>query len=143
MKYRITLEAGYLSAELFERETAGESSEFLVAVSQESLRRRCPLILVCVRSSSIPVSILGSQEVLACFNTFRSDLSHKIAVVGDTLDLGMTHDHIQALAGLHGINIRSFPTESVALHWLKDQRKASDRRHEQRRHDPQTRPPPH
>lgn len=139
MKYRITREADYLRAELFDRNTPEETLEFLCAVIQEGLRQRCAHVLVFVRSSSTSVFAIQKYEVLTYFELFKSDPSHKIAIVGNTLELGMTHDYIQTLAGRHGINVRSFPDEAAALHWIKDRRVGSDRRHIQRRQSPDTR----
>lgn len=139
MNYQITREDDYLRAVLYARSTPQETLEFFGAVVQESLRHRCPQVLVSVRSSSISVFAIQRYEVMTYLNLLKSDPSHKIAIVGNTLELGMTHDYIQALAEVHGINVRSFPDETAAQHWLKDRRLASDRRNLQRRQNPGTR----
>jgi hypothetical protein len=140
MKHRISREADYLRAELLDRNTPEETLEFLRAVVQESLRHRCPQVLVCVRSSATAVFAIQRYEVLTYFNLLKSDPSHKIAIVGSTLELGMTHDYIQTLAVRHGINVRSFLDEEAALHWIRDRRLVSDRRNTQRRHSADSRP---
>jgi hypothetical protein len=140
MKHRITREADYLRAELFERNTPEETLEFLCAVIQEGMRQRCAHVLVFVRSSSTSVFAIQKYEVLTYFEQFKSDPSHKIAIVGNTLELGMTHDYIQTLSGRHGVNVKSFLDEAAALHWINDRRVGSDRRNLQRRQRPASRP---
>ncbi len=41
MRYRITAEPEFLKAELFNRQTAEETREFLRAVADECIRRQC------------------------------------------------------------------------------------------------------
>jgi hypothetical protein len=138
MKCEIARQNDYLKAVLFDRSTPEDTLEFFGAVIQECLRHQCLHVLISVRSSTNSVFAIQKYEVMTYLNLFKSDPSHKIAIVGNTLELGMTHDYIETLAGLYGINVRSFPDEAAAVHWIKDRRLASDRRSLQRRQGPES-----
>jgi len=47
MRYQITAEPEYLKAELFNRQTAEETREFLSAVVEQCIQRRCYRVLMC------------------------------------------------------------------------------------------------
>jgi hypothetical protein len=58
----------------------------------------------------------------------------RIALVGDTRDLRMSHDYIELLARQRGLNVRSFAVEAAALEWLDDRGELeSERRRQERR----------
>jgi len=118
MKYQITMEHGFLRADLLERETAEETRAFLQAVALASITHHCSRVLVHVRLSN-PLFTVERHGVLGSFKKIGSDPAHRIALLGDTLELGMSHDYVSLLGRQQGINLRSFHTEGEAVGWLK------------------------
>ncbi len=149
MQYKIAMERGYLRADLFERETAEETRRFLRAVVFESARHGCSRILVHVRSSKTLFTV-ERYGVLETFKKLASDPAHRIALLGDTVELGISHDYVALLARQQGITLRNFQNESEAVEWVRDRRRLEDRRHQseqtmsapQERRQSQRRKPP-
>ena len=126
MKYQITMERGFLRADLLDRETAEETRTFLQAVVSASTNHRCSRVLVHVRLSN-PLFTVERHGVLASLKKIASDPEHRIALLGDTLELGMSHDYVSLLGRQQGINLRNFQTEEEAVKWLKDGLETEDR----------------
>ena len=135
MNYRISIENGFLRADLLERETADETRTFLQAVALATVNHRCSRVLVHVRLSK-PLFTVERHGVLRTLKRIASDPTHKIALLGDTLELGMSHDYVSLLGRQQGICLRSFQSEAEAVEWLKD------RRREERRQPGRTAAPP-
>jgi hypothetical protein len=127
MQYKIAMERGYLRADLLERETAEETRRFLRAVVFESVKHGCSRILVHVRLSKTLFTV-EKFGVLETFKKLASDPGHRIALLGDTVELGMSHDYVALLARQQGITLRNFQNESQALEWVRDRRQPEDRR---------------
>jgi len=149
MHYRIAMERGFRRAELLERETAEETRRFLRAVVFESIRHGCPRVLVHVRSSKTLFTV-ERYGVLETFKRLASDPAHRIALVGDTVEMGISHDYVALLARQQGITLRNFQNESQAVEWVRDRRRPEDRRHQseqtagvplERRQNQRRRPP--
>ena len=128
MQYKIAMERGFLRADLLERETAEETRTFLRAVVLESVKHGCSRILVHVRSSKTLFTV-ERYGVLETFKRLASDPAHRIALVGDTVEMGMSHDYVALLARQQGITLRNFQNESQAVEWVRDRRQLDDRRH--------------
>jgi hypothetical protein len=135
MDYRISAEDGFLRADLLERETADETRTFLQAVVLATVNHRCSRILMHVRLSK-PLFTIDRHGVLRILKRIASDPTHKIALLGDTVELGMSHDYVSLLGRQQGICVRSFQREAEAVGWLKD------RRREERRQAEKTVAPP-
>jgi len=129
MQYKIAMESGFLRADLLERETAEETRRFLRAVVFESIRHRCPRVLVHVRSSKTLFTV-ERYGVLETFKRLASDPAHRIALVGDTVEMGMSHDYVALLARQQGITLRNFQNEPQAIEWVRDRRQPEERRHQ-------------
>ncbi len=127
MQYKIAMERGFLRADLLERETAEEMRRFLRAVVFESIRHGCPRVLVHVRSSKTLFTV-EKFGVLETFKRLASDPAHRIALVGDTVEMGMSHDYVALLARQQGITLRNFHNESQAIDWVRDRRRPEERR---------------
>ena len=114
--HRVTVEAGYIRAELFRRKTIDETRKFLEAVIPQVLEHGCPRVLLCVRNSTpvFTVERYGFSRYLDI--VFKS--KYKIALIGDTLELRIAHQYIATLARLRGVNVRAFPEETAAIGWL-------------------------
>jgi hypothetical protein len=114
--HRVTVEQGYIRAELFNRKTTDETRRFLEAVIPQILKHGCPRVLLCVRNSKpvFTVERYGFSRYLDI--VFKS--KYKIALIGDTLELRIAHQYIATLARLRGANVRAFPEETGAIGWL-------------------------
>jgi hypothetical protein len=123
------MERGFLRAELLERETAEETRRFLRAVVFESARHACSRVLVHVRSSKTLFTV-ERFGVLETFKKLASDPAHRIALLGDTVELGMSHDYVALLARQQGITLRNFQNEQQAIEWVRDRRRPGDRRNQ-------------
>ena len=127
MEYQISTENGFIKAELLERETADETRRFLQSVVLASVNHRCSRVLVSVRLSK-PLFTIERNGVLRTLKRIASDPTHKIALLGDTVELGMSHDYVSLLGRQQGICLRSFHREAEAVEWLKDRRRDYERR---------------
>jgi len=115
--HRISAEAGYIRAELFNRQTVRETREFLEAVLAEVIEHRRPQVLIYVRCSKpiFTVERYGFSHYLEV--AFKS--RHKIALLGDTSELRIAHQYIATLARLRKVNLRAFVDEAAAIAWLR------------------------
>src|SRR5712664_930351 len=133
MGYRITLDRGVLRAELFGRETVEETKTFFRAIVSASSETRSPCILISVRSSK-PVFQLERHGLIEYFRELAVTSSPRIALLGDSRDLRLSHEYIELIARQHGLSVRSFPDETAAYQWFRDPRQRQERRgqHERR-----------
>ncbi len=93
----------------------------------ESVKHGCSRILVHVRSSKTLFTV-ERYGVLETFKKLASDPAHRIALLGDTVELGMSHDYVALLARQQGIRLRNFQNEAEAVEWVRDRRQPEDRR---------------
>ena len=117
MLYKITIEPDYLWAELFNRETMEETREFLQLVASAAMKHKRSRVLMSVRSSN-PVFTVERSGFLAYFKKLSADPSHKIALLGDSEELGISHQYIELIGRQHGVNVRSFRDPAAALEWF-------------------------
>lgn len=132
MVYRITAETDILLAELSDRETVEETRAFLRAVVRESGKFPRRGILIQVRSSK-PIFQVVPHRLIEYFEELSAAGSCRIALVGDTKDLHMSHEYIELIARQRRLDVRSFRDEAAALQWLKQQRRRQERRRQERR----------
>jgi hypothetical protein len=118
MHFTIEPQQGYLRAVLWERETAQEMREFLVAVSAACHEHECSKVVMVVRRSR-PAFKPEDYGL----TTYASDLvtsACQVAVVGDTDELHVAHEYIEMAARQEHINARAFRSEAAALRWLSN-----------------------
>ena len=120
MLYKIAIEPGYLKAELFNRETMGQTREFLQLVAEAAMKHGRSRVLISVRSSN-PVFTVERSGFLAYFRKLSADPSHKIALLGDSEELGISHQYIELIARQHGVRVKSFREEASALRWFQSE----------------------
>ena len=118
MLYKITIEPDYVRAELFNRETMGQMKEFLQLVADAATKHRRSRVLISVRSSN-PVFTVERSGFLAYFRKLSADPSHKIALLGDSEELGISHQYIELIARQQGVTVQSFRDEAAALGWFQ------------------------
>lgn len=132
MKYQITLEPGYLRADLFFRRTAAETREFLNAVAAEGIKHQRWRILISVHASR-PIFTVEKYG-LSSFLDLAKRYAEKIALHADTIENRIAHDYAAFLGRTRGINVRTFRNETAAIEWLKDRRYRSERRQRTEQH---------
>ena len=132
MGYRITLDRGVLRAELFGRETVEQTKAFFKAVVSASRETGCSCVLISVRSSK-PIFQLERHGLIDYFRELAVTSSRRVALLGDTRDLRLSHDYIELIARQHALNVRSFPDETTAYRWFEDPRRERERRRQQER----------
>jgi len=138
MVYRIWLpfEPHLLRAELRNRETIEETQRFLQAVLAENRRYRRPSILVQV-SASKSVFHVEQHGLIEYFKQLADTSISRIALVGDTPELRLSHDYLELISRQRGLNVRSFATEAAALRWLDQRARREERRNRAERRDAQ------
>jgi hypothetical protein len=121
MLYKITIEPKYLKAELFHRETMEETREFLRIVADAAMKHQRSWVLICVNTSN-PIFTVERSGFLAYFRKLSADPSHKIALLGDSEELGISHQYIELIGRQHGVNVKSFQDEASAVQWFDAKR---------------------
>src|SRR5467141_950478 len=132
MGYKITLDRDVLRAELFSRETVKETKTFFQAIVRASRENRPRYILISVRSSK-PIFQLERHGLLEYFRELAVTPSRRIALLGDSSDLRLSHEYVELIARQHGLAVRSFLDETAAYQWFKDARQGQERRGRQER----------
>src|SRR5215467_10635215 len=118
MLYKITIEQDHLRAELFNRETTEETRAFLQIVASSALKHARSCILISVRASN-PVFTVERSGFLVCFSKVAEDPDHRIALLGDSEELGISHQYVELIGRQHGLNVQSFRDEAAALQWIR------------------------
>jgi hypothetical protein len=118
MRYSIEPRDGYLHATIFNRDTAAEMREFLLAVLNASRSYALPKILLAVRRSRA----MFKSEAYG-LNSYAKELatpSCQIALVGDTDEVNTANEYIELVAREQGLNVRAFRDEDAAQRWLAE-----------------------
>ena len=136
MGYKITVDQGVLRAELFARETIEETKAFFQAIVSACKQGRSPCSLISVRSSK-PIFQLERHGLIEYFRKLAATSSQRIALVGDSRDLRLSHEYVEFIARQHGLVVRTFPDETAAYRWFKDPRQGQERRARQERRSQQ------
>jgi len=127
MYYDITPETGYLRARLFGRETLEEMREFIRAVVQVNQEHPRAAILIDVHASR-PIFHSEPSGVFDYFKKLAGGSSWRIALLGDSAELRLSHEYLALLARQQGMTVWSFRDEAAALKWLTDRRHQEPRR---------------
>ena len=134
MRYQITVESGYLRADLFFRRTAGETREFLNAVAAEGIKHQLWRILISVHASR-PIFTVEKYG-LSSFLDLAARYAEKIALHADAIETHLAHDYAALLARARGINVRTFRNSAAAIEWLNDRRCRAERRQRAQQYPP-------
>ena len=121
MRYRISMETGYLRAELFDRTTAEETHEFLEAILASAAEHDATRLLVSVFSSR-PIFKVDQYGLMDYFSKAVEKSPHRIAMVGDTPEIRLSQKYIEFLAWQRGVTLKTFGNEEGAVLWLTSDR---------------------
>ncbi len=127
MLCEITVEPGYLRADLFNRQTAEETRQALTAIVAQACKHRRSQILISVHASR-PIFKVEEYGPPDYFRELGEMSKYRIALTGDSEELRLSQQYVESHARRHGINVRSFRNEQAALHWFIDRRWLLDRR---------------
>lgn len=126
LRYLISLEEGYLRAELIDQQSIRQTKAFLHAVFRASLENVRSRVLIYARSPK-PLHLDGCVDALPDVKRNAWYRSNKIAIVGHSATLGFPGNDIQTRARRRGLNLSLFPDEGAALRWFHDRRQGSRR----------------
>jgi hypothetical protein len=127
MLCEITLEPGYLSVEIYNRQTDEETRDALAAISAAARKHNCFQILISIHASA-PIFKVERSGLLAFFREFGDVSRCRIALTGDSEELRLSHQYIEVVAQTASIRVRGFHSEQAALDWFSDRRWVRDRR---------------
>ena len=140
LRYLISLEEGYLRAELIDQQSRGQTKAFLRAVFQASLENVRSRVLIYARSPKL-LRLDACKAALPNVKENAWYRANKIAIVGNGTSLRLPGDDIEARAKRQGLNLSLFPDEAAALRWFHDRRQGSRRVGDgNHRHDEALRP---
>jgi hypothetical protein len=120
MRFTVEHAEDYLRGDLYGRETAEETRQFLQAVAAEALDSAVDRVLISVHSSR-PIFRVQSFGLRDFFETIASRPAHRIAAVSDSYEGRLAQQYVVTLARLRGLNVRSFRSEAEAIAWLQAQ----------------------
>jgi hypothetical protein len=118
MRFTVRHAGGYLRGDLYHRETADETREFLLALAAEALSTGIERVLISVHASRaiFRMERFGLSELIAIV---ASRPAHRIAAVADSLECRLAQQYGVVLSRLRGLNVRSFRSEAEAIAWLE------------------------
>lgn len=117
MHFTIEFAQNHLRAELFGRQTAGETQEFIRALVAEAHRHSTRRILIWVRNSR-PIFRLEQFKPAEQFRQLASQKGVRVALLADSDEVRASHQYLEVLAGQQGADVRAFRDEPRALDWL-------------------------
>lgn len=119
MRYTIEKQpAGYLKAEMVDRDTAEETAQFVTAIVQALRTQEGRKLLISTRQSR-PVFKVEDWKLSAALDQVMSIPGLKVAFVSDTRELAMSQDYIALLGRQRGLDFQAFGAdESAAVAWL-------------------------
>jgi pimeloyl-ACP methyl ester carboxylesterase len=120
MRFTISHAGNYLRGDMYERKTAEETRQFLLAVAAEALKSAVDRVLISVHSSR-PIFRVQGFGLAEFFETIASRPAHRIATIADSYEGQLAQQYVVTLARLRGLNVRSFRSESEAIAWLQAQ----------------------
>ena len=117
MHYTIAKGNGHLRAELYGRQTVGETQDFIRAVTDEVLKNGDTMVLVSVRNSR-PIFKVDQVRIAEQFRRLAAQPKYRIALLADSDEVRASHEYIEVLARQQNANVRAFRGEAGALDWL-------------------------
>ena len=119
MHYTFKQAPGLLRAELFGRQTAEETQQFVDALLAEAQKLAATRVLAWVRNSR-PIFKVEQYNITDKLRRVAARRL-RVALLADSDEVRASHQYIEVLAGQHRANLRAFRDEARALHWLNGQ----------------------
>src|SRR5690349_11925437 len=102
MRYELNVHPSYFRADLYNRQTADETREFLAAVATEAIKNEKWRVLISVHQSA-PIFTVEKYG-LSYFIELAQKYAEKIALVADTREVRMAHEYASVLVRLAGVD---------------------------------------
>jgi hypothetical protein len=118
MRFAVRHIGNYLRGDLYERETAEETQEFLHAVAEEATKTGVDRVLISVHASR-PIFRVQSFGLPEFFKTAAARPAHRIAIVADSYEGRLAQQYVVTVARQRGLNVRSFRSDEAAADWLQ------------------------
>lgn len=120
MQFTIEKRAGYLKAEMLERDTAEETKQFVMAIGAELKKGGTPRVLISTRRSR-PLYKVESWDLSSALEQLVALKERlRVAFVSDSRELALSHEYIELLARQRGLAFRTFANEPAAIAWLTE-----------------------
>jgi hypothetical protein len=117
MHFTFEFAQDHLRAELFGRQTAEETREFVAALAAEARRHSATRILIWVRNSR-PIFKVEQYKLSDQFRILVAEQDVRVALLADSDEVRASHQYIEVLAAQQGALVRAFRDEGRALNWL-------------------------
>lgn len=118
MRFTVKHIGNYLRGDLYERETAEETQQFLHAVAEEATKTGLYRVLISVHASR-PIFRVQSLGLPEFFKTAAARPAHRIAIVADSYEGRLAQQYVVTVARQRGLNVRSFRSDEAAADWLR------------------------
>lgn len=118
MRFTVQLIDNYVRGDLYDRETAEETRQFLQAVAAEVLKTGIDRVLISVHSSR-PIFRVEQYGLSQFFEGTASRPAHRVAAVSDSFEGQLAQQYVVRLARQRKLNVRSFSSEDAAIAWLR------------------------
>lgn len=118
MHYKIETARDHVRVDVFGRETAEETREFLKAASAKVVESGLPRVLVWMRNSR-PIFKVEKYRISEFLKIAASNADLRVALLGDSEELRASHEYVELLARQQGAKVRAFRDEAAALAWLR------------------------
>lgn len=127
MRYKIETAGDYFRAELFGRETAEETHEFLTVLAKKALGSGLTRVLISVHSSR-PIFQVEKYRISEFFKLAAANPAYRIALLGDSDEVRASQQYVEVLARQQGAHVRAFRAEAPALQWLRAEAQSQEKR---------------
>jgi hypothetical protein len=118
--YNIEVLLGYIKAEMVERDTAAETSEFVNAILDALRSHGIFKVLISIRSSR-PVFKVEEWNLSTVLEQLIRLPALKVAFIADTKEISLSQEYIALLAQQRGLAFRAFSAEKPAVSWLLEE----------------------
>lgn len=117
LRYTIEKPAGYLRAEMVERDTAEETAQFVEAIVEALRAGTADKVLISIRNSR-PVFKVEQWRLSAALDKVTGIAGLRVAFIADTREVQMSQQYIALLGRQRGLQFEAFEREPDALAWL-------------------------
>ncbi len=116
---RIAFKGDHIRAELWDRQTAAETREFLQALAAAAEQHECGRVLISVKDSK-PLFKVEDYGISAYFKALARNPDYRVALLSDSEEIRVSHEYIVLLANQYGARVQNFRNEPEAVKWLTE-----------------------